>query len=307
LNDRVVAPFRIRFPATAPQRIDLLRALHAVPQASRQIWVRGKAVEEWFEAAVLDRNRQHPDLCASGGIPQQSRLDRFWNEQYASSGHNRVRDSVRLSDLEVEDLEWFALREDLLLTPEQPGRSGISRFIGVNEELMGLLGFYLAEGSCSDRNGIRLSIGKDNQRFAEEMAKKLTSVFGLPAVTYSSPQHCMELKLVNRVAALAWQHVFGFAGSDSTTKQIPDLAFNVSEDLRCAFLRGYLLRDGTVRKNRIAFSTSSYDIASGIVYALSSLGVVPFGRTMRAPRILRSSWLALDRQASGIIRLSTAT
>ena len=37
---------------------------------------------------------------------------------------------------------------------------------------MGLLGFYLAEGSCSDRNGIRLSIGKGNQRFAEEMAEK---------------------------------------------------------------------------------------------------------------------------------------
>ena len=77
---------------------------------------------------------------------------------------------------------------------------------------MGLLGFYLAEGSCSDRNGIRLSIGKGNQRFAEEMAQKFTSVFGLPAMTYSSPERCTELKFVNRVAALAWQHVFGFAG-----------------------------------------------------------------------------------------------
>jgi DNA gyrase subunit B len=80
---------------------------------------------------------------------------------------------------------------------------------------------------------------------------------------------------VNRAAALAWQHVFGFANADSTSKRIPDLAFNVSEDLRGAFLRGCLLGDGTVCKNRIAFSTSSYDIASGIVYALSSFGVVP--------------------------------
>jgi DNA gyrase subunit B len=94
-------------------------------------------------------------------------------------------------------------------------------------------------------------------------------------MTYTSPQRCTELKLVNRVAALAWQHVFGFENTDSITKKIPDLAFNVSEQLRVAFLRGYLLGDGTVCKNRIAFSTSSYDIASGIVYALSSLGVVP--------------------------------
>jgi DNA gyrase subunit B len=203
-----------------------------------------------------------------------SRLERVWTEQYKGSGRNVVRDYVQLSDLDDSDLDWFAEREDLLLSPEHYGRNGIRRFVAVDENLLGLLGFYLAEGSCSDRNGIRLSIGNGNQRFAEEMTAKFASVFGLPALTYQSPGRCAELKLVNRVAALAWQHVFGFADADSTTKQIPDLVFNVSEPLRIAFLRGYLLGDGTVCKNRIAFNTSSYDIASGVVYALSSLGVI---------------------------------
>jgi len=71
-------------------------------------------------------------------------------------------------------------------------------------------------------------------------------------MVYTSPGRCSELKLVNRVAALAWQHVFGFAGSDSITKKLPDLLFNVAETLRVAFMRGYLLGDGTVCKNRIA-------------------------------------------------------
>src|SRR5260370_38265231 len=62
LNDRVVAPSRIRFPVTAPQRIDLLRALHAIPEAARQIWVRGPAVEDWFKSTVLDRHVQRPQL-----------------------------------------------------------------------------------------------------------------------------------------------------------------------------------------------------------------------------------------------------
>ncbi len=251
LNDRVVAPSRIRFPVAAPARIDLLRALHAVPEASRQIWVRGPAVEDWFKAVVLARHKQQPQLteqrveippelrtelaetrrvsgisnralCATVGIRQPvtfyawekglsrptrphfeayldaiganaqqvldkttvapSRLERTWQEQYTGSGRNMVRDYTRLCDLDDQDLEWFAGREDLLLTPEHYGRSGIGRFVAVDAELMGLLGFYLAEGSCSDRNGIRLSIGKGNQRFAEEMARKLSSVFGLPAV-----------------------------------------------------------------------------------------------------------------------------
>jgi DNA gyrase subunit B len=203
-----------------------------------------------------------------------SRLERIWNDQYTGSARTLVRDYVRLSHLDADDLEWFGAREDVQLTPEHYGRHGIPRFIAVDDQLMGLIGFYLAEGSCSDRNGIRLPIGARNQAFAEEMARKFTHVFGLPAMTYSSPEGSTELKLVNQAAVLAWQHLFGFTGADSTTRRIPDLVFNVSEDLRRAFLRGFLLADGTVSNHRIAFGTSSFDIASGLVYALSSLGVV---------------------------------
>ncbi len=298
LNDRLAAPARIRFPSSAPARIDLLRKLHAVSSASKQVWARGPAVEAWFKANVIERHGPASELTAPRvDIPDgfqaylkvigadceeilsqtalaPSRLERIWEEKYTASGRNLVRDYVRLSDLEAEDLDWFAEREDLELTPEHNAQSAIPRFIAVDEALMGLLGFYMAEGSCSARSGVRLSIGKGNQRFAEEMAQNFLRVFRLPAMVYTSPNRCSELKLVNRVAALAWQHVFGFAGSDSITKQIPDLVFNVSEELRVAFMRGYLLGDGTVCKNRIAFNTSSYDIASGIAYCLSSLGVI---------------------------------
>jgi DNA gyrase subunit B len=81
--------------------------------------------------------------------------------------------------------------------------------------------------------------------------------------------------VVNRVAALAWQHVFGFDDVTSITKRIPDLIFNVTDELRLEFLRGYLLGDGTVSRGRLAFGTSSRDIASGLVYLLSSLDVLP--------------------------------
>ena len=63
-------------------------------------------------------------------------------------------------------------------------------------------------------------------------------------------------------------------GTVSSSKCIPDLVFNVSEPLRLAFLRGYLLGDGTVSKQKISFTTASYDLASGLMYLLSSLGVV---------------------------------
>ncbi|MGA2398405.1 MAG: LAGLIDADG family homing endonuclease [Steroidobacteraceae bacterium] len=296
VGDRLVAPARIRFPSDGPARIDLLRALHAVPDAAKQIWVRGPAVEAWFKTRLMERHGDQAQLTAPRvDIPAEVRNE-LSQLRRASGISNRVlcetvgisqpitfygwekgtvRDYVRLSALELDDLRWFADREDLQMTPEHYGRNGIPRFLPVNEDLMGLLGFYLAEGSCSDRGGIRLSIGEGNSRFVGEMAEKFSRLFGLSAVGYSLADRCSELKLVNRVAALVWQHVFGFANVDSLTKRIPDIVFNVTEPMRLAFLRGYLLGDGTVAHNRIAFSTSSYDIASGIVYCLSSLGVVP--------------------------------
>ncbi len=199
-----------------------------------------------------------------------SRLERVWATQYADSGANEVRSLVRLADLGADDIAFFADREDLEFTPEHYAGHGIPRFVAVNEDLLTLLGFFVAEGSCSDRNGIRLSIGNGNQRFAAEMQQRLTNIFGIEPILYTSTKRCAELKLVNRVAARAWQSCFGFEGCDSLTKRIPDLVFNVSDELRAAFLRGYLLGDGTVSSGRIAMSTSSYDLASGLMYALSS-------------------------------------
>ncbi len=46
-GDRIAAPRTVRLPVTAPERIDLLRELWRVPEAARQVWVRGAGVEAW--------------------------------------------------------------------------------------------------------------------------------------------------------------------------------------------------------------------------------------------------------------------
>jgi DNA gyrase subunit B len=216
-----------------------------------------------------------------------SRLERIWETKYRGSPNNRVRDYVRLEALEAEDIGWFAEREDLQLSPEHNADLAIPRFLDVTPDLMKLLGFYMAEGSCSDRNGIRLAIGKSNVRFVDEMASALTRVFGLSPRFYAIKRGCGELKLANRVAVLAWQHLFGNAGVDSLTKKIPDLVFNVDDSLRLAFLRGYLLGDGCVTGGRVVFSTSSRDIASGVSYLLSTFGVVSSISEITADRVSR--------------------
>jgi len=340
-GDLVAAPRTVPLPSTAPERIDVLRALHGVSAAAEQVWVRGPAIEDLLKTRIRKEHSGRPqlteqrveippevriemasrrrgrisnaDLWQRVGIRQpvtfyawekgtsrpalshfkaylevigapelfekcrvvESQLDRIWSEQYSGSGANRVRDSVRLAALEEEDLAWLAGREDLELTPEHYAGHGLKRHLAADASLFKLLGFFLAEGSVSDRNGVWLSIGRGNQRFCGEMAEAMGQVFGRDEVKVSeSPDRCAELKLVNRVAALVWQHVFGFRGTDSLTKRVPGIVFEASPELRLEFLRGYLLGDGTVVDGGMTFTTSSPDIASGVSLLLSSFGVV---------------------------------
>jgi DNA gyrase B subunit len=262
VGDRVVAPRRLPLPASAPARLDVLRVLHADASAARQVFLRGPTVEAEV-ATVMDR-------VAVG----ESRLQRQWSTQYRGSGANEVRPWVRVADLSAEEIAFLDGRDDVMVSAEHYADQALARYLPVDEDLLTLLGFYLAEGSCSPRNGIRLSIGAGNGRFADEMAQRMERVFGIAPHLHSSAKRCSELKLVHRVAALAWQQLFGFTGAESHSKRIPDLVFNVSEELRAAFLRGYLLGDGTVSGGHVVWGTSSYDIASGLMYLHSSLGIV---------------------------------
>jgi len=219
-----------------------------------------------------------------------SRLDRTWERQYRASPANRVRPHVRLSDLSSEDLEWFAGREDLELTPEHYAGHGIRRSVEVGSELMTLLGYYLADGSCSDRGGVRLTIGENGRQWVPELRRACERVFGLSPRMYlpTDGRRAGELRLTNRVVSLVWQDVFGFRNANAGSKRIPDLVMRVSGTLRAAFLRGYLLGDGTVSGGRISFATSSRAIASGLNYLLSTFGVVASTSMRRADGVERT-------------------
>ena len=344
-DDAIVAPRTVRFPDAAPDRFDLLRVLHAVPDAAEQVWVRGPAVEDWHRAQVEAEYADQPEMtaprvhvsdgartlvakarkrspltnqeiCDAVGIRQPctlyawengtsrptlpnwtayldvveadrravmdrvevgtSRLQHTWETQYNGAPANRVRTSIRLSDLSRDDLDGFDGRTDLCLTPEHYADKALPRHLELTPSLMKLLGFYVAEGSCSDRNGIRWAIGKRNRDVLPEMKAALEEAFGLDATVFfpDDTQRAGELKLVNRVAALAWQHLFGFNGETASTKTLPDVVFTASEPLRRAFLRGYFLGDGTLSEQSVSFATSSEDLASGLMYLLSSFGVV---------------------------------
>jgi DNA gyrase subunit B len=280
-SPRVDIPFEVARELADRRRASGIsnRALCAAVGISQPVtfygWEKGAArpTVEHFESYLAAVGADHAAVMPRVSVGS-SRLERSWQLQYRASGRNAVKNYVSLAALSAADIEWFAQRDDLELTPEHYAASGVRRYLAVDETLFGLLGFYLAEGSCSGRNGVRLSIGNGNRRFASEMSERLRKVFGLAPSYYRSQGRADEIRLVNRVAAIAWQQVFGFDGVDSASKRIPDIVFNAPASMKLEFLRGYLLGDGTAADDKISFTTASYEIASGIVYLLSAFGVV---------------------------------
>jgi len=201
-----------------------------------------------------------------------SRLDHVWNTQYRAAPRNRVRDYVPLSQLKGADLTW--LGENIRLTPRHYADQGLPRYLPVNESLMGLLGFFVAEGSLSQRNGVRLAIGKRNEALVPELTEAIKRVFGLEPTWYAGTDgRAHELRILNRVVTAMFRLLFGFDGTNAGCKHIPDLVFNVDKRLQLAFLRGYFLGDGTLDTRKMSFTTTSELLANELMYLLAAHGV----------------------------------
>jgi DNA gyrase subunit B len=195
-----------------------------------------------------------------------SRLDPIWRTQYKAAPRNRVRDYVALSDLTVADVD--ELGDDVVLTPRHYAGQSVPRYIPVNESLLLLLGFFVAEGSLSRRNGVRLAIGQRNQSYVAELTAAMGDVFDLEPAFYNSEDRVSELRLLNRVVATTFRHVFGFTDSGAAHKRIPDLVFNVGSELQLAFLRGYFMGDGTLSRRQVCLTTTSERLANQLMYLL---------------------------------------
>ncbi len=279
VGDCVVAPKRLRLPAGAPKRIDLLTRLSALSETASRIWARGPAVEAWFRAGIAAR-------------PARAAANQSATEHGPASGAAEVRDFVKLADLQESDLEWFGQREDLTLVPDQHADRGVGRYLEVSEALMALLGDCIASGATADHGELRIPLGVDDAPRIQQVITRLTDVFG-PALVCHSGERGGSVRLVNRVAALACRHVLELPDATATSQRFPDLVFNVDETLRRAFLRGFAAADSDARTEPSSFATDSYDVAGGLMYCLSSLGVLATLRTPAtddpAPRVWRIS------------------
>jgi|GEM_PF-1093 len=203
-----------------------------------------------------------------------SRLDHVWETQYAGAPRNRVRPYLRLSEIFEEELGWLD-GQPVELAPLHYADRAVPRFIPVNKALMTLLGFFTAEGSLSQRGGVRFAMGPNDGPMVAEIEGSFRDVFGLEARSYEGHSPTVgDVKVVNGVVAAVFRCLYHFGKLNAAGKRIPDLVFNVTPELQLAFLRGYFLGDGSIDKGRISFTTVSRQLAEEVMYLLQAHGIV---------------------------------
>jgi DNA gyrase subunit B len=102
----------------------------------------------------------------------------------------------------------------------------------------------------------------------------MRELFDVDSRVYRGAGRGEMLAVRNRVIAEFLRLGFGLGGTRSGTKEIPSIVFNVSSKLRRAFLRAYLLGDGTVSESAATWTTVSRKLAGQLVYLLQTLGAM---------------------------------
>ncbi|HOT91382.1 MAG TPA: ATP-binding protein [Anaerolineae bacterium] len=287
-GDVLAAPACLPVSDNAPLRIDLLSSFVEMGTAlDADLVVRGPDVEMWYKAQVRQECADDPQVpephvtipayVATPGLEpdtvlqqvsvSDNRLDHTGNTRYKAAPRNRVRTWVAIQELRREDLAYFD--GNVTLTPRHYADQAMTRYIPVNESLMFLLGFFVAEGALSTRNGVRLAIGNRNKPVVPELIAAIRQVFGIePTLYQASSGRAQELRILNRVVTSVFRLVFGFDDTPSNRKHIPDIVFNVTPSLQLAFLRGYFMGDGTLSECQVSFSTTSETLANQLMYLL---------------------------------------
>ena len=220
--------------------------------------------EPWPEAAVV-----------VASLVEQWSATASANELYRD-----VAPAAWLADFSEEDLSWLAAQadgRDVVLYTRAHRTRAVTRFLPVTEELCYMLGWYLAEGSLSSRGArLNFSLGAPDERYLPSL------VTAIEAVTGRTPTIVRPKAVPNALHLYVHAPVFARAframgmGGTATHKRIPDLLLNCEETNQLAFLEGYFLGDGSKDRvgQKLAFATSSIDLANGLLYLLGQLGVL---------------------------------
>ena len=172
----------------------------------------------------------------------------------------------------------FPWPADGKLQPYRGRGTPIPNWIHVTDDLLWLLGFYLAEGCCYSHRGTHfISFCSDNTYLDRAQAILERDLLARTGRTGPRTARGPTLYAHSRLLTTLFQEVFGLKGK-SAQRRIPYWILQLPLSRAKHFLEGYRQGDGThsgqLVGNELAFNTASRHLATDLTYLLLRFGLV---------------------------------
>ncbi len=153
-------------------------------------------------------------------------------------------------------------------------RNALPAKLEVTKEFLGLLGYYISEGSLdtSGRNS-RIGLYNKDEKILEHMRHCIKTVTGSkPRERYIDRGYgtCFELSFSHKILT---EFIKRYC-SRKENKRVPDFIFGLSKEKIGHFLSTLYAGDGAFTDNYIGYFTTSKQLASGVAQLLLVYGIV---------------------------------
>ncbi len=132
-----------------------------------------------------------------------------------------------------------------------------------------LLGYYCSEGSCEDYK-LTFSFNATEKDYINDVSTIFSDLFNVEIKTYS--QHSSEIQVVACNVLLS-QIFESIAGKGAANKFVPQILYNVPNEAKLEFLKGYYFGDGRVDYKEVRSSVELWakTVSKRLAYSLSAL------------------------------------
>lgn len=140
----------------------------------------------------------------------------------------------------------------------------------ITDELLQVVGLWLADGSFDREGSANLEIACGNDPECMEILERFTDLYNVNYTVRGEKQ--VSVRLLSKTAAKIFKLALRLGG-DSYTKRVPGWVFNLSKRQIALVLKGYMSGDGTVIGKQIRWTTASDGLAQDIKTLFMMVGI----------------------------------
>lgn len=241
--------------------------------------IRHDIVDNMFEIKLktgrsIKVTGSHSIFTLNNGEVKETKVKDLSKEDYVVVPH-KLPNVESIKEIDVNELLMghnFVLNNLNMIGPNQGHK--ISSRIKVSQELMRILGYFVAEGHLEKR-AVRFTFGLKDENIIKDLTYCIKKVFNIKVKEKLHQETRLRVSISSKVVRETFHKVFFPEYKNALSKRVPIIVFNTSIKNKIQFLRAYFAGDGyinTANKTVSAVSVSK-DLISDLSYVLSQLGL----------------------------------